>query len=501
MNDHRFIVKSTSSLIVLTIFVKLCGIIKQSVIAYYFGTNSEMDMYFIASDFVAEIGIVFFSALMINLVNLYLEEKEAHQKGSNIFTDTTVVFVLLSVAVSLVISIFPGHLARVLAPGAAVESISRLILYLRLFCFALACVAVSNICTAVLNAERDFLPGKCVGFIQSVCVIVCCILLYKKTGILSLIIGTLLFFIIEDIFLLIKVKKYVWFKRPHIFNNNKIKELIKLWIPLFLSNSVVQLNAIIDKAIATSIGEGNVSALSYGHFVFTSIHSIIIMNICTVLFAYFSAYLLDNKMEELITTFRSSLSLVVFIMIPIMVLCVCESEYIVKILYGRGAFSEQSVALTNNALVGYAVGIVFLAIRDIIMQVFYALKKNQIAMINGVIGVIINIILSMVLSKRIGVFGIAVADGIAYLLVAIFSCVEIKYEIKNIWNIQVMKSVIPSVIFTFISVIPLLFVKKLVHANAMLHLLFESGCFILCFILSLIITKNDSIKRFIEFIK
>lgn len=129
------------------------------------------------------------------------------------------------------------------------------------------------------------------------------------------------------------------------------------------------------------------------------------------------------------------------------------------------------------------------------------MKKNQIAMINGVIGVIINIILSMVLSKRIGVFGIAVADSIAYLLVAIFSCVEIKYEIKNIWNIQVMKSVIPSVIFTFISVIPLLFVKKLVHANAMLHLLFESGCFILCFILSLIITKNDSIKRFIEFIK
>lgn len=502
MNDNRYILKSTSSLMLLTIFVKLFGIIKQSVIAYYFGTDSELDMFFIASDFILELGIVFFSALTINLVNLYLVEREISKKSANnIFTDTIFSFVILSIAVSLIISFFPGQIAKLLAPGATEQSLSSLILYLRLFCFTLACIAVSNICIAVLNTEKEFFPGKCVGLIQSATVILSCVLFYSRLGALSLIIGTLLFFVLQDIYLLIKVKKYVWFSKPQIFKNEKIKELVKLWIPLFLSNSVIQLNAMVDKAIATSLGEGYVSALSYGHFIFSSIHSIMIMSTCTVLLTYFSMYILENRVGELIKTFRNNISLMTFVMIPLTVLCVSESQYIVKILYGRGAFTELSVSLTNDALIGYAVGIVFVTVRDIIMQALYALKKNKTAMINGVIGVIFNIVLSIVLSKKIGIFGIAVADSIAYLIVAIIGCIEVKHEIKGIWDIKLFVDILPSLFFTLISIIPLLFIRCFIDIGSALNLILESGTFIICFVILLLITKNDSLKRIIAFVK
>lgn len=502
INDKRSIVKSTSALILLTIFVKLCGIIKQSVIAYYFGTKSEMDMYFIASDFVSEIGIVFFSALTINLINIYLEEKSKSWKNANaIFTDTTVTFGLLSIALSLLISMFPGQFAKILAPGANDGAISNLIMFLRLFCFVLACVAVSIICTAVLNAEKDFLPGKCVGLIQSASVVFFCILFHKKLGIFSLVIGTVVFFIAEDCYLLFRVRKYVWFCIPNVLRNGKIRELVKLWIPLFFSNSIIQLNAMIDKAIATSLGEGTVSALSYGHFVFASIHSIMIMSICTVLLTYFSSYVMDNKIDELITTFRKSFSLMVVIMIPITALCICESRNIVSILYGRGVFDNYSINLTNNALMGYATGIIFITIRDMIMQVLYALKKNKTAMINGIVGVVFNVVLSVILSRRIGIFGITVADSIAYLIVAIIGCVEIGYSVKGIWNNEFIKDIIPSLFFTISSIIPLLIIKRFLNTNIYVELMLESGCFTICFLLLLIVTKNDLLKGVVQFIK
>lgn len=502
MSDNKSIIRSTTSLMLLTIAVKLCGIIKQSVIAFYFGTNSEMDMYFIASDFLIEVGMVFFSALTINLVNIYLEEKEKSKEEANsIFTDTTICFALMSIVISFAMFISPHFLAKLLAPGADEQSISNLIKFLRLFSLALVCVAINNICTAVLNAEKEFLPGKCVGLIQSASVVFFCVFFYKRLGILSLVVGTLLFFILQDVFLLIRVKKYVNFCMPKMFKNPRIKELIILWIPLFLSNSVIQLNAMIDKAIATSLGEGGVSALSYGHFVFTSIHSILIMNVCTVLFSFFSSYILENKTTELINTFRDSISLMVFMMIPITVLCLGESENIIKILYGRGAFGEDSIQMTKSALVGYATGIVFVTVRDIIMQVLYAYKKNKIAMVNGIVGVVFNIALSVVLSKKSGIIGIALADSIAYLIVALIGCVEIKKEIKGIWSANLAKDIFPSVLFSSISLIPLLCVKKYFHINLYADFIMECGCFVTCFALLLIVTKNDAVKRVLRIVR
>lgn len=427
------IVKSTSTLILLTLFVKIIGLVKQSVIAYTFGISYQMDVYLIASDFISEVGVVFFSALSINLVTVYIEAKNKEQENKNtLFSNTIVVFVIFSAFISVILCLFARPIAELLAPGIDESNINTLAWYIRIFSIALVSIGIGNICVSILNAEHRFLPGKFVGIIQSVCTILACITLAQSIGTTALLVGFLLYYLIQNIFLLHFVLKYVHFKVYECFKDARVRKLIKLCIPLFLSNSVIQLNAIADKAIASVLGEGGVSALSYGGFVFNSIHSIVIGNLCTVLFTYFTTYVVEKRINDLANSFKQAVTILTFLLAPITVFCIEESELIVRILYARGAFDEESVALTTNALCGYSFGIIFIALRDLMMQILYAYQKTRAAMINGIVGVIINIIFSLLLSKLIGVYGIALADGVAYLAVTIFGYIEVNRCQKNL---------------------------------------------------------------------
>ena len=75
--------------------------------------------------------------------------------------------------------------------------------------------------------------------------------------------------------------------------------------------------------------------------------------------------------------------------------------------------------LTSMALFGYAIQLPFAGIRDILNSSLFSMKKTKVTTINGIIGVIVNIVLSITLSKYIGVLGIAVATSISSLVIAV----------------------------------------------------------------------------------
>ena len=79
MKKRDGILKSTSYVMLILIFVKLIGFVKQAVIAAYFGTSLDMDLYLIASDFISETGIVFFSSLSVSFLTMFVKQKE--EKG------------------------------------------------------------------------------------------------------------------------------------------------------------------------------------------------------------------------------------------------------------------------------------------------------------------------------------------------------------------------------------------------------------------------------------
>ena len=100
-------------------------------------------------------------------------------------------------------------------------------------------------------------------------------------------------------------------------------------------------------------------------------------------------------------------------------------EEIITIVYKRGMYSDSAVSLTVMALTGYAIGIFFTGVRDILNSILFSMGKTKITAKNGVIGVIINIALSVTLSKKFGILGITVASSIAMMITSILLLINI----------------------------------------------------------------------------
>ena len=126
------------------------------------------------------------------------------------------------------------------------------------------------------------------------------------------------------------------------------------------------------------------------------------------------------------------------------------SNDIVRVIYERGKFESNAVILTSMALFGYSIQLPFAGVRDILNSSLFSMKKTKVTTINGVIGVIVNIILSITLSKFFGVLGISIATSVSAIIIALLllnstSKIIGTFDVKELL-IKVIKIFISSVI-------------------------------------------------------
>ncbi|PAF33905.1 hypothetical protein CHH69_18745, partial [Terribacillus saccharophilus] len=74
----------------------------------------------------------------------------------------------------------------------------------------------------------------------------------------------------------------------------------------------------------------------------------------------------SNLQDEFEVLVRRSLNLVSLVVLPITMIVIFYNEFIVKILFERGAFNEESTLLTSSALLFYSIGMLFLGFRDVL---------------------------------------------------------------------------------------------------------------------------------------
>ena len=84
----------------------------------------------------------------------------------------------------------------------------------------------------------------------------------------------------------------------------------------------------------------------------------------------------------------------------------------------RGEFDAQAAVLTSQALLFYAISMLAYGFRDILSRVFYSFNDTKTPTINAIIGVTINIVLNIILSRFLGIGGLALATSISAIITA-----------------------------------------------------------------------------------
>jgi putative peptidoglycan lipid II flippase len=203
------------------------------------------------------------------------------------------------------------------------------------------------------------------------------------------------------------------------FNDRRLKEVVILIVPVVIGAGANSLNLFVDQYIASSLQSGSISALNFAQKLIIFINTIIVTSVNSIVYPLMANMRNNEDKRGFLDIFKKSVLYLGILLIPITIGIVIYNKEIISIAYERGVFDAKAVEATSPALLGYGFGIFFTGIRDILNSTLFTMGKTKITTINGIIGVIINIIFCIILSKYMGLMGIALASVIAMAVTAI----------------------------------------------------------------------------------
>ena len=410
---------------------KLLGFVKQMITAGAFGATLETDLINLSEGFIGNAQYVLVQVLLTAFVAVYIHtQKEDERAARQLAVDVGKAFTLIAGAIVLLILSFAPAIARVLAPTYSAEDSARLAFYLRLFAPSLFFFVWSAIFHALLNANQRFIPGQLEGINQSVILILLMLTLQTTMGVQVLALAFLIYAVWNAFFLGAMARPYWTDSRGSPFQNPGVKQLLRMSGPLLLGYSMVYINQQVGKILVSGLEAGTVTAMGYAG-VLSNLVGTLIGTFCSILFPYITTHISKGEDTAAAKLVTHSAVMLMTAFLPITILTILCSEEIVSIVFGRGAFNAENVQTAALALSGYAVMFVPLVLRELFSRFQYGYQNSKTPMVNSTIGIAANIILSIVLLPRFGVFGVTFASSVSVCICGILNAITAKKDNAN----------------------------------------------------------------------
>lgn len=452
-------------LMVVTILTKIFGLAREKALAHFFGTGNMAEIFLVAFSIPMVLTNLFTGAIGTGFIPIYDEIKNNKTtEEADIFTSNlSNILALFSFILSIIAIIFARPLVKAMSLGFDAESLEKAVYISRIALLSISFTAVASIFRAYLQINKKFIVSVSHSIIMNIIIIGAMALSVQK-GINYLAFGILAAFVLQYI-VFIPASKRSGFKYKKIFDlkDSHLKQMLYIIIPILVSTSVVEVNFIINKSIATLFAEGSMAELNYAARLQSFVTGIVISSIVTVTYPQMSKVVSSNNIDELKKVVGESLSIMSVLVLPATLGLMTFSKEIVRLLFLGGAFSQEDVIVTANVLMFYSLGILGIGIREILSRVFYSMKKTKIPVYNGILMLVINIVLSLTLSSFLQVRGLALATSISMIIGGILMYYSLNKEIgslgigselKNIFKIliaSIIMAVLGKLAYTYLS--------------------------------------------------
>lgn len=405
------------------LIAKLLGFARQMLTASTFGATIETDLISLSQNVIGDLDYLLVQVFLTAFVPLYIKIRQGGEQEGNAFVSSTLrAGIMASLIAVTILCMTAPIIAKVIAPSYEKELSAQLAGYIRIYAPSIVLMVLCAIFNALLRAKERFNQGELVNVIQSVTVIVLILLFASDFGVETLIISYFVYTLLNTLFLAFSVRKeWKYETSQHLIDEN-VRQLMKMGTPLFIGYAMIFVNQQVDKVIVSGLGVGMVTAVGYAA-VLSNLVSTFVGAGCAVLFTYIVQLVAEKKDKEAAEFVGRAAVLFTTVLLPIAVLTILNAKDIVSIVFGHGAFSEEAVGNTALALTGYALGIVFYAFRELFSRFQYSYLDSRRPMINSTIGIICNIVFSIVLSRYIGVLGVTLASAFSVMICAILNMV------------------------------------------------------------------------------
>jgi len=402
---------------------KILGLLREVLIARTFGTTGELDAFFAATSFADLLFAVLaggsLASVFIPVFSTFLVRDESARLAGWHFASAVVTDVFFVVAVFAALgALFAVPLVEhVLAPGFAPAQRALTVEIMRLVLISTVIFGVSGTLTGILHAHQHFVLPAFAPSLYNLGIIVGAVWLAPHFGILGLAYGVVAG---SAAHLLIQVPALVRHRARFFWTFGRgqtaMRDLIGLLGPRMVTMLVVRATWVLMTNLASRLGEGSVSALSYAYSLWQFPETLIGTAIALAAFPRLSEHVARNDADAFRATYRRALMAILGLAIPATLALAVFAEPLVALVFARGAFGSASVALVATVLQFYALAIVGESLLELTARVFYARHDARTPMFVALVTMLLRAGMMLWWSAWWGAPGLALAYAVGAIL-------------------------------------------------------------------------------------
>ena len=394
---------------------RILGFVRDLLTASILGANIYSDIFFIAFKLPNLFRSIFADGAFTQaFIPSYAKSKHKIRFSSVVFLQLFGFLIILS----LIVTMFSHIVAKAFAIGFSQETVDLAAPLFAINFYYLPIIFTVTFMAALLQYKHHFATSAYSTALLNLGMIAALLISknmdkYEITFYLSY--GVIFGGILQIIVHFIAVKKANLCKIFH-FKKYKKKEETKFYKNFFsatLGSSTMHLSAFIDTWLASFLISGSISYLYYANRVFQLPLAIFAIATSIALFPMV-AKAIKNKDENRALHLMKKSSFILFAVLSIsMLIGIVFDEFIMKLLFERGAFTSEDTQNTALILTMYLIGLLPFGLAKIFSLWLYSNEQQFLTAKISMKSLAWNIVFSLILIKPYGAAGLAFASTLS----------------------------------------------------------------------------------------
>ncbi|MEQ1308513.1 lipid II flippase MurJ [Acinetobacter bereziniae] len=408
------------------------AILTLSLTAKYFGVSLDKDVWLIGSMIIGMLGLAVWGPINETFRAKFVVIKESEGQETAISYTKSLLFYMFSISciIMILIFIYPQLIAEIIAPGFSGLELEKLVQMIRFLVPIFLLSQLNLILSSILNAYEVYYIPEISSLCTQIINIFLIIFFAQSMGIQALIVALYISTLVLSIFLISKIVrlKIPLFTHPIVFKFDGFKLFFIFALPFFLPYFIGQLNGIVEKAVATSIGVGAVSIVDFARRIPDLLNSVLISIILTILVPTLTKAFVNHDAITYSKEFLESYRLGLFGLILFIVFFINGAEPVSYLLYKSPSINTEqmnSIILLSKLFAISLIGVFSYIIFGMSML---SADKAKLYVISGSFAQILVTIVNLIMVKWFDMKVFPLSFFLAHFLAAFYMLMHYPYD-------------------------------------------------------------------------
>lgn len=369
--------------IVLSVLFNVCSkgllFVVNIAIAFYFGVNTETDIYFYVNStmliLVSYINNIDVAVLIPELMRLKHQDNE---EAAKIFINFFLyLYLLIGAAGVALLFFFNTEIYGLISNFNTATILSHKTMFL-ISSFNFLLLIVINYLVNILTSLKYFTLPMVISVVNSLLILLVVIIGHQTLGTTGIIIGATAGQLINFLLLIILMKvnlKWKFGRIPKTFSIRKKVWKDIVWVELG------QLTALVTNYLPiyllSTFSNGAITAMNFGKNISEIPNSLLTNQYSYIVGIKFNELYHKSNFKELAKTFVESGKILILVLIPVSCYLSFHATEIVNILLAHGSFNKSNAATTATFLSIFSLAIPFIAIGALITRLCFAAQRAR----------------------------------------------------------------------------------------------------------------------------